>query len=177
MSGQDTFLTAFEQIDRDHDGVIHIQDLEEYAKNDGVSPDFVMKWKLLFDPQGTGRITFENFCTTLGVSKKVRDSVERRRRPEPKVYGSNMHQESIETCLNIIKKNYNYQNPDASIPNTTTEMEKSFGPHWQCRWISDSERPPTNGEYLIYSLDNGEHKSMLWREPEKKKNKCCPCCC
>lgn len=42
MSGQDTFLTAFEQIDRDHDGVIHIQDLEEYAKNDGVSPDFVM---------------------------------------------------------------------------------------------------------------------------------------
>ncbi|THD24329.1 putative tegumental protein [Fasciola hepatica] len=172
---QDTFLSAFENIDRDHDGVIHIRDLEEYAKNDGVSPDFVQKWKLLFDPNNTGQITFENFCSTLGVSKKVRDSAERRRRPEPKVYESNMSLESVDHCLQVIKRNYNHNDPDSSIHVTLTEMDGSLGPRWQARAVKLSENPKPAGEYLTYSLDNGEHKYVLYREPEKRRNKCCCC--
>lgn len=36
----DSFFEAFDEIDTDGDGIVHYNDLVEYAKKDGVADDF-----------------------------------------------------------------------------------------------------------------------------------------
>uniref|UniRef100_A0A5K3FGB1 EF-hand domain-containing protein n=1 Tax=Mesocestoides corti TaxID=53468 RepID=A0A5K3FGB1_MESCO len=45
---------------------ITIKDLEQYVKDNRMNQTVVQRWIRLFDPKGTGKITLESFCETLG---------------------------------------------------------------------------------------------------------------
>ncbi|CAH8669175.1 unnamed protein product [Heterobilharzia americana] len=63
-------LHAFSLIDVDNDGVISIQDLEDYSKNSTVTDDFVTKWRNIFDKDNTGQITFLHFVKFLVLARR-----------------------------------------------------------------------------------------------------------
>ncbi|CAL8072186.1 unnamed protein product [Calicophoron daubneyi] len=61
------FCEAFFCVDTDGDEKIHIRDLEDYVKRNNLDPAMVSQWKNLFDKKGTGVITLQEFCDTLGL--------------------------------------------------------------------------------------------------------------
>ncbi|KAM7539637.1 hypothetical protein Aperf_G00000042715 [Anoplocephala perfoliata] len=61
----DDYKTIFFAIDKGRNHYITVKDLEEYVKENRMSPTVVQRWIRLFDPKGTGKITLESFCETL----------------------------------------------------------------------------------------------------------------
>ncbi|KAL5970124.1 Tegument antigen [Taenia solium] len=59
------YKTIFFAIDKERNRYITIRDLEQYIKENRMSPTVLQRWIRLFDPQGTGRITLEDFCEIL----------------------------------------------------------------------------------------------------------------
>ncbi|KAA3677590.1 uncharacterized protein DEA37_0010118 [Paragonimus westermani] len=172
---QESFLTAFEQIDTDGDGIIHVADLEAYASGPNVSDDFVSKWRKLFDPLNTGQITFDDFCKTLGISKKKKGELLKRKQ-ETLFYDTNMTDSMKEEVLLVIKQHYDKQSPDTSMHPTLMQLDETFGPRWTGRATTDVTGKSYPGEFLVYSCDGGEHKYVVYKIPEKKSKKCCSCC-
>ncbi|VDK32762.1 unnamed protein product, partial [Dibothriocephalus latus] len=61
------FQKAFQAIDTDNDGFITIEELKEYMGRMHYKESFVAKWISLFDPEGSGQITYKQYCETLGL--------------------------------------------------------------------------------------------------------------
>ncbi|CAL8102416.1 unnamed protein product [Calicophoron daubneyi] len=172
---QETFLVAFDNIDRDGDGIINYQDLEEYAKQDTVSEDFVRKWKNLFDPEGTGKITFEHFCNTLGINKKKQQELMSLR--QPLVYHTNMDAPTKTRVLTILRNHWVPSDPDSSMHPSLMNLDDEFGPRWQSRVLFDKDTKDFPGQYITYSLDGGKSNYAVWKAPEQKRKEggCCAC--
>nr|VZI49015.1 unnamed protein product [Spirometra erinaceieuropaei] len=61
------FQKAFNAIDTENQGFITIDELKEYMHRMHYKESFVTKWISLFDPEGSGRITYKQYCDTLGL--------------------------------------------------------------------------------------------------------------
>lgn len=64
------FHRAFNDIDEDGCGEITRQDLENYMRRMNYQENFVQKWLNLFDIDHNGTISYEEYCTTLGLVPK-----------------------------------------------------------------------------------------------------------
>ncbi|VDP73842.1 unnamed protein product [Echinostoma caproni] len=98
----------------------------------------------------------------------------RRRRPDPILYDCNLTPQTQKDALAVLQEKYDHENPDSSAHVTLVELDGKLGPRWQMRSVKELEKPKARGEYMIYSLDNGQHKYLIWREQEKRT--CCSCC-
>ncbi|CAL8072168.1 unnamed protein product [Calicophoron daubneyi] len=63
----DAFVEAFVGIDKDGSGTITFDELERYVDENNLDSIMITKWKELFDPENTGKITVEVFCEKLGL--------------------------------------------------------------------------------------------------------------
>ncbi|CAH8463065.1 unnamed protein product [Schistosoma turkestanicum] len=61
------FITTFAAIDKRGANVITINELRNYVAENHLDKEMILKWQILFDPEGTGKITFRRFCEVLGV--------------------------------------------------------------------------------------------------------------
>ncbi|BHF83566.1 60S ribosomal protein L6 [Sparganum proliferum] len=61
------FQKAFNAIDTENHGFITIDELKDYMHRMHYKESFVTKWISLFDPEGSGRITYKQYCDTLGL--------------------------------------------------------------------------------------------------------------
>ncbi|CAH8464752.1 unnamed protein product [Dicrocoelium dendriticum] len=170
---QNSFLAAFRQIDRDGDGVIKISDLEAYANRETVAPDFVRKWRTLFDPQNTGQITFSTICQTLGLNPKLQ-------KDQPKmdvIYQTNMTDSMRDDVFMIAKQHYNSAAPEASLNAALRQLDETFGRLWSGHAVHQPPEGTQKAPYLVYSCDAGKHKFLVSQTPHKKKA-CgkCKCC-
>lgn len=64
------FHRAFNDIDEDGCGEITRLDLENYMRRMNYQETFVQKWLNLFDIDHNGTISYEEYCTTLGLVPK-----------------------------------------------------------------------------------------------------------
>ncbi|VDL92276.1 unnamed protein product [Schistocephalus solidus] len=63
------FQKAFNAIDTENHGFITIDELRDYMQRMHYKESFVTKWIGLFDPEGSGRITYKQYCDTLGLKR------------------------------------------------------------------------------------------------------------
>lgn len=64
------FHSAFEAIDVDGSGEITGTELQAYCRKMNYKDSFVTKWMTLFDADGSGTITYDEYCKTLGLIPK-----------------------------------------------------------------------------------------------------------
>ncbi|CAH8463047.1 unnamed protein product [Schistosoma turkestanicum] len=62
------FVQVFFAIDKDGTDTITVEELKKYVAQNNLDEMMVSKWKSLFDPKNTGKITFKTFCDVLGLS-------------------------------------------------------------------------------------------------------------
>ncbi|CAH8873311.1 unnamed protein product [Trichobilharzia szidati] len=184
--GEPGFLHAFSLIDVDNDGVISIQDLEDYSKKGTVTDDFVTKWRNIFDKDNTGQITFLHFCEVLGVSKKKRNQILRERKittwnltPKPIVYSTNLDAEMQKRIVAILEANWNESSVDSSLFDITVHCDREFGPCWRARMVegTDPVDEAINTKHMVFSCDEGTTKGCIWLEKETKNRPGGCCCC
>ncbi|VEL37102.1 unnamed protein product [Protopolystoma xenopodis] len=76
------FQRAFFEIDTDASGSITVEELRAYMEKMHYRETFVTKWVQLFDPEKTGEITYESYCSTLGLIPATRHSISAQGAPD-----------------------------------------------------------------------------------------------
>ncbi|VDK70406.1 unnamed protein product [Dibothriocephalus latus] len=157
--GDEQILHDFEEIDQDHNGFITKQELQDYVKKNKLPEDTVEKWFTWFDMDGTGRITVEEVCTTLGIGmrKKYQEKVEEKRElirkgviapppntppqygaPPPKLmegvdvlHRDDVKSEVLEEAISLVRNNEDKYKKDSEFAHfLKDEMERLHGRYW-----------------------------------------------
>nr|ABC47326.1 tegumental protein 20.8 kDa [Clonorchis sinensis] len=166
----DSFINIFVSIDKDGTNVISYPELEQYVAENNLDPSMVEKWKQLFDPDNTGSITLETFCSKLGL--KPAEIIDFREQkglhaappslpPEIIVISANM---SLEDQIKIARETI----PIAPGAQTSEELgrltenlksfaDKTFGGCWQVMvvdgsyWITQTFVPNMSFQFELYN--------------------------
>ncbi|VDP76873.1 unnamed protein product [Echinostoma caproni] len=62
------FLEVFFAVDQDRSEIITTAELRKYVQENNLDESMITQWNRLFDPDNTGKITFEKFCDVLGIA-------------------------------------------------------------------------------------------------------------
>ncbi|CAL8092567.1 unnamed protein product [Calicophoron daubneyi] len=169
----DAFADAFIRIDDRGMGVVTFDELERYVEKNKLDKVMITKWKELFDPTNTGKITLETFCDKLGL--KPAAIMEKRKQifglgPDIRVITSDMTMEDqveISDEARKIAKSTDPFDPNAVIAELKKFLDLKFGPSWQveiargCYWIVHDHIP----HYCFHFFMNG-YVYLLWKIAE-----------
>ncbi|CAL8092561.1 unnamed protein product [Calicophoron daubneyi] len=169
----DAFIDAFIRIDSRGLGVVTFDDLERYVEKNHLDKVMVTKWKDLFDPTNTGRITLQTFCEKLGL--KPAAVIEKRRiifglGEDIRVVSSDMTIEdevvTSDEARRLVKSSDHFD-PLAIIRGLKKFLDAKYGPSWQVEiargsyWIIHDHLP----SYSFHFIMNG-YAYLIWKIAE-----------
>nr|CDS32190.1 tegumental protein [Hymenolepis microstoma] len=173
------FITAFRNIDTDHDDVISHEDLRRYAREKDMPEAFVNRWITLFDPDKTGSFTYKHFCKVIGLDKTNPQSPGPTTIKELVDYKCTLTQKQKMDVSKFIDNEYKVEDSSGSIQQLLIYMDKQHGPRWRSRVILDEQNIPAvdavGKQVYAFSPDGGQHKYLIWKQKEKKSGGCCAC--
>nr|CAX73430.1 Putative eukaryotic translation initiation factor 3 subunit [Schistosoma japonicum] len=73
----DGFLEIFLRIDKNYDGIITKNELEQFTIENHLDPLMIERWLNLFTEEGTDHITIKKFLAVLGIAKEDFDAKRR----------------------------------------------------------------------------------------------------
>ncbi|CAL8107722.1 unnamed protein product [Calicophoron daubneyi] len=169
----DAFTDAFIHIDERGQGVITYDELERYVAKNKLDKVMITRWKELFDPDSTGKITLEAFCDKLGLKKAA---VIKQRNTmfgmgsDITVISADMlgkDQALISNETRRIVQNTDPYDPQAIIRQLKEFLDTKYGKTWQVAivdgsyWISHDHIPANSFHFLF----NG-HAYLVWKIPQ-----------
>uniref|UniRef100_A0A0X3PK85 Tegument antigen n=1 Tax=Schistocephalus solidus TaxID=70667 RepID=A0A0X3PK85_SCHSO len=129
-------MKIFLAVDKDHKGYITLHDLEKYARDNGMNPNIAQKWNIQFDPQNTGKITWQKFCEVLNVDPQdlKKQQFTQISTGKIRVQDNEMSEKMMEDLLNVTKKFINQFPNDlkARAGAIKRYMEQKYGDSWHC---------------------------------------------
>ncbi|CAH8442870.1 unnamed protein product [Schistosoma rodhaini] len=144
------FITTFGAIDKRGVNVITINELRNYVAENHLDKEMIPKWQALFDPEGTGKITFRRFCEVLGVQPERHQAIINRPlygipttglRPEIFVI---MQELPLQDQIKISEEAYRLTQPqDKFIEKEASEklkrwLDTTYGRHWHVTIVRGS---------------------------------------
>jgi len=171
----EVFITAFYEIDKDGSNEITIPELESYMKQNNYDDKFVSKWKRLFDSEGTGVITLERFCDTLGLRvKEVQaqraaavKSGKKKLASDVTIITTDMLEDRQIRVIEITRAGLDKHSHMKDVAKyIKMECDKEFGKLWHVvivkgqYWSYYSHEPTYNFAFKL-----GVHVFLVWRTP------------
>jgi len=171
----EVFINAFYEIDVDGSNEITIPELEAYMKRNNYEDKFVEKWKRLFDSDGTGKITLEHFCSTLGLKEKevkaqraaAVKSGKKKMASDVTIITTDMLEDRQMTVIEITRDGLNKHSHMKDVAKyIKMECDKQFGKLWHVvivkgqYWSYYSHEPTYNFAFKL-----GQHVFLVWRTP------------
>ncbi|CAH8834424.1 unnamed protein product [Trichobilharzia szidati] len=174
------FIATFSAIDKSRSNVITIDQLRTYVKENHLDREMIPKWQNLFDPMGTGKITFQKFCDVLGIKPERIQSVSMRPananlppagvRPEILII---MQELPLADQIKISEEAYRLAQPkDKFIEKDVSEklkkwLDATYGRHWHVTlvkgsyWTTYTHTPNWSFHFKI-----DQHSFIIYRTQE-----------
>ncbi|CAH8589069.1 unnamed protein product [Schistosoma rodhaini] len=130
----DGFTEIYFMVDKRKKGWITMPELRKYMEENDVDEKMFERWKTLFDPESTGRITLEKFCEVLGLQDEVinvQTAIQGNEMQDVHVIQTDMNTKMKLTICGLIDEGILiYQNDSKLAEFLKNELDKYFGKLW-----------------------------------------------
>ncbi|THD26158.1 putative tegumental protein Sm 20.8 [Fasciola hepatica] len=143
------FVEVFFGIDKNHSENITLSELQDYVNENHLDHSMIGRWKALFDPEDTGKITLDKFCEVLGLkpaeARLMRVEIQRQTQaaefgPDVTILAEDM---PVENEKDIVKKTRELKakygdNHDALVKELRNYLEMRWDKSWNVVITDDS---------------------------------------
>ncbi|CAH8522258.1 unnamed protein product [Schistosoma turkestanicum] len=130
----DGFTEIYFMIDKRKKGWITMPELRKYMDENDVEETMYERWKSLFDPESTGRITLKKFCEVLGLQEEVitiQTAIKGDEMQDVRVIQSDMATKMKLTICGLIDEGILIYHDDMKLTEfLKNELDKTFGKLW-----------------------------------------------
>ncbi|CAH8581821.1 unnamed protein product [Schistosoma margrebowiei] len=130
----DGFTEIYFMVDKRKKGWITMPELRKYMEENDVDEKMFERWKTLFDPESTGRITLEKFCEVLGLQEEViniQTAIQGNEMHDVNVIQSDMNTKMKLTICGLIDEGILIYHDDLKLVEfLKDELDKYFGKLW-----------------------------------------------
>ncbi|VDP47377.1 unnamed protein product [Schistosoma curassoni] len=121
-------------VDKRKKGWITMPELRKYMEENDVDEKMFERWKTLFDPESTGRITLEKFSEVLGLQEEViniQTAIQGNEMHDVNVIQSDMNTKMKLTICGLIDEGILIYHDDLKLVEfLKDELDKYFGKLW-----------------------------------------------
>ncbi|TNN07561.1 Tegument antigen [Schistosoma japonicum] len=174
------FIATFSAIDKRGINVITINELRNYVAENHLDTEMILKWQVLFDPEGSGKITFRKFCEVLGVHPERNQYVVKKPlygylheiglRPEILVI---MQELPLQEQIKISEEAYRLTQPyEKFVEKETSEklkkwLDMTYGRHWHVTIVKGSYWTTyTHAPNWSFHFKINQHSFIIYRTNE-----------
>ncbi|KAF8566658.1 hypothetical protein P879_02911 [Paragonimus westermani] len=175
----DPFIDVFLKVNTNRSGSITIDELTNYVEKNSLDKDMIIKWRNLFDPTNTGKITLEKFCDVLGLKAaeviKKREAFYQSQGPrlgdDIHVIFENMPLDQQVIISDEVRKRTTGAEADGKLHSLSVDMKRylddRFGPSWQVfvvegnYWVTHTFLPNTSFQFNLH-----DRSYLFWQIPE-----------
>ncbi|CAH8289125.1 unnamed protein product [Schistosoma bovis] len=130
----DGFTEIYFMVDKRKKGWITMPELRKYMEENDVDEKMFERWKTLFDPESTGRITLEKFSEVLGLQEEViniQTAIHGNEMHDVNVIQSDMNTKMKLTICGLIDEGILIYHDDLKLVEfLKDELDKYFGKLW-----------------------------------------------
>ncbi|CAH8557953.1 unnamed protein product [Schistosoma guineensis] len=130
----DGFTEIYFMVDKRKKGWITMPELRKYMEENDVDEKMFERWKTLFDPESTGRITLEKFSEVLGLQEEViniQTAIQGNEMHDVNVIQSDMNTKMKLTICGLIDEGILIYHDDLKLVEfLKDELDKYFGKLW-----------------------------------------------
>ncbi|TGZ75877.1 hypothetical protein CRM22_000127 [Opisthorchis felineus] len=169
----DGFVQAFFEIDKQRKEWLSMDELAAYMKENELDEEFLKRWRDLFDPENTGRITLAKFCEVLGLQESnVRDQFDTEELKTVETIVTDMSRRLQVQIIRVIHDAYTKYHEDEKemVKYIKQELDRKLGRLWHVIIVHGRYQ-----SYYSYETNNNfcfklyERIFLVYKSPDPKE--------